>query len=919
MRALRRFFKRLSSWASRRKDEERLRAEIEAHIALQTDENIRAGLPAEEARREALWKFGPVEAVKESYREQRGLPSIETLIQDTRYALRRLRRAPTFTIATILTLALGIGATTSIFTLVHAVLLKSLPVANPSELVRLGKETRCCYWNAYDQGKEHSLVSYDLYKYFLANTREFAELSAFSASTHLLGVRRAGGAEPAQSYPGEFVSGNYFTTFGINAYAGRGLTGADDRPGAPEVAVMSYRLWQQKFGSDSSVIGDVFTINNKPFTVVGIAPPGFFGDTLRNSPPDFFIPLNTSLVADDLHDQELAWLELIGRRKPGAQRASIEAEMRVELKQWLLSHWGDMKANARANFPDQTLYLRPGGAGITGMREQYEHWLQVLMTVSGFVLLIVCANVANLMLVRGMERRRQTSLSIALGARTARVVRQPLIESLLLSLCGGAAGLGVAFAGTRLLLRLAFPSLRGMAEIPISASPSLEVLLFALGTSVIVGAAFAIAPAWMATRVHPIEALRGASRSTARTGSFSRKTLVVVQAALSLVLLAVSGLLTAALHRLEHQDFGFDQDRRIIAHVDPRLGGYHAAQLTPLFDRIHDSVAKIPGVESVALSMYSPLNGNNWGASVWVDGQPPPGPKEDAFASMDRTTAGYFDAIGNPILRGRGITNEDTAESRHVAVVNEAFARRFFGNQDPVGKHFGRLESQSSRLYEVVGVAKDARYLTFNLEKPVSPMFFLPGVQRDVPDNDPGSHYLQDIVIVMRPGVNLPVAQLTQAMASVDPNLPLIWIRPLSEQAANLFRQQRLIARLTSFFGILSLVLACIGMYGVTAFNAGSRVTEIGVRMALGASRRDAVAIILRGAFGLIVIGLVLGLPLTFAAGRLLGNELYGMNPYDPFVVLTAAAALGFSAFLASLIPALRASRILPTEALRAE
>jgi predicted permease len=919
MRTVRRFFKRLGSWITTRKNEERLRAEIEAHITLQIEENIRAGLSTEDARRQAMWKFGPVEAVKESYREQRGLPLMETLIQDMRYALRRLRMAPAFTIATILTLALGIGATTAIFTLVHAVLLKSLPVANPSELVRLGKETRCCYWGGYDQANEFSLASYDLYKYFRDNTKEFVELSAFSASTHLLGVRRAGGAEPAQSFPGEFVSGNYFATFGINAYAGRLLTGADDRPGAPEVAVMSYRLWQQKFASDPSVIGGVFTINNKPFTVVGIAPPGFFGDTLRNSPPDFFIPLNTSLVADDLGDQGSAWLDLIGRMKPGARQASIEAEMRVELKQWLLSHWGEMSANARANLPDQTLYLSPGGAGITSMREQYEHWLQVLMTVSGFVLLIVCANVANLMLVRGMERRRQTSLSIALGARTARVVRQPLIESILLSLAGGAAGLAIAFVGTTLILRFAFPSLRGLAEIPITASPSLAVLLFALAISVIVGTAFGIAPAWIATRVDPIEALRGASRSTARTGSFSRKTLVVVQAALSLVLLAVSGLLSAALHRLETQDFGFEQDRRIIAHMDPRLGGYQAPQLAPLFDRIHDSVARIPGVESVALRLYSPLNGNNWGATVWVDGQPPPGPKAETFASMVRTAAGYFDVVGNPILRGRGITEQDTAESRHVAVVNEAFARRFFGDQDAIGKHFGRLESQSSRLYEIVGVAKDARYLTFNLEKPVNPIFFLPVVQHDVPDNDPGSHYLQDIVIVTRPGVNLSVAQLTQAMASVDPNLPLIWIRPLSEQVTNLFRQQRLIARLTSFFGILSLVLACIGMYGVTAYNAGSRVTEIGIRMALGASRRDAVAIILRGAFGLIVIGLVLGLPLTFAAGRFLGNQLYGLNPNDPLVLVASLGALGLSALLASLIPALRASRISPLEALRAE
>ena len=919
MKTLRRFFKRLSSWTTARKDEERLRAEIEAHIALQTDENIRAGLPAEDARREAVWKFGPVESVKEIYREQRGLPSVEALIQDARYALRRLRSAPAFTIATVLTLALGIGATTSIFTLVHAVLLKSLPVANPTELVRLGKESRCCYWGGYDQGKEFSLVSYDLYKFFRDHTNQFDELSAFSAGTHLLGVRRAGGAAPAQSYPGEYVSGNYFATFGIAAYAGRLLTGTDDRPGAPEVAVMSYRLWQQNFGADRSVIGGAFTFDNKPFTVVGIAPPGFFGDTLRNNPPDFFIPLNTSLVADDLNDQGEAWLDLIGRMKPGAMRSSIEAEMRVELKQWLLSHWGDMSANARANLPDQTLYLNPGGAGMTSMREQFEHWLNILMTVTGLVLLIVCANIANLMLVRGMERRRQTSLSVALGARTARVVRQPLIESILLSLFGGAAGLGIAFTATSLILRFAFPSLGGLGDIPISASPSLAVLLFALGLSVVVGAAFGMAPAWMATNVDPIEALRGASRSTARAGSLSRKTLVVVQAALSLVLLAASGLLTAALHRLETQDFGFDQERRIIAHMDPRLGGYQPAQLTPLFERIRDSIARIPGVESVALSMYSPLNGNNWGSNVWVDGQPPPGPKEDTFASMDRMTAGYFEAIGNPILRGRGITEQDTAESRHVAVVNEAFARRFLGSQDPIGKHFGRLESQSSRLYEVVGVAKDARYLTLKFDKPVSPMFFLPGVQHDVPDNDPGSHYLQDILIVTRPGVNLPPAQLTQAMASVDPNLPLIWTRPLSEQVANLFRQQRLIALLTSFFGILSLVLACIGMYGVTAYNAGSRVTEIGVRMALGASRRNAIAMILRGAFALIFLGLLLGLPLTFVAGRFLGAQLYGMNPFDPFVVLTAVAALGLSACLASAIPALRASRISPAEALRAE
>jgi len=926
MRGLKRFFNRLISRATRRQGEKRLQAEIEEHLALQTAENIRTGLSPIEARRQAVLKFGAVEATKESYRDQRGLPFMETLIQDTRHALRRLRRAPAFTITTVLTLALGIGATTSIFTLVYAVLLKSLAVANPGELYRLGKEARCCYWGGYSQEKEFSLVSYDLYKHLRGNTKGFAELAAFSSVEPLFGVRRAGGAEPAQSYPGEFVSGNYFTMFGIGAHAGRALTPADDQPGAPPTAVMSYRLWQQRYGSDPSVVGSAFDLDGKPFTVVGITPPGFFGDTLRNNPPDFFLPLNTEpLLEGDLNTPNNNWLELIGRIQPGASPTSIEAQMRVGLKQWLLSHWGDMSANERAKFPQQTLFLRPGGAGITGMRDEYEHWLQILMMVTGFVLLIVCANVANLMLVRGMERRRQISLSMALGAQARRVVREALTESILLSFLGGAAGLGIAFAGARLILQFAFPKVSNMAGIPIDASPSMPVLLFAFGVSLIAGVAFGIAPAWMATRVDPMEALRGTNRSTARAGSLPRKALVVFQAALSLALLSASGLLTTALHHLENQDFGFDRDRRLVTNIEPRLAGYRSQQLTPLYRRIQDSLSAIPGVSAVALCIYSPLGGNNWGAAVRVDGHPPPGPSADNFVFWDRVTAGYFDVIGNPIVKGRGISEQDTASSRHVAVINEAFARKFFRNEDPIGKHFGQHDIGSEREYEIVGIAKDARYLTFKLDKPVGPLFFLPEAQHDLSpkagaaDLNPGSHFLHDIVIVTQPGATLSFAQLRQAMASIDPNLPVISIRTLKEQVAGQFRQQRLIARLTSFFGVLSLVLSCIGLYGVTAYNAGCRTNEIGVRMALGANRGQVVRLVVRGAFMLILFGLLIGLPLTFAAGRFLGNQLYGINPYNPTVTLTAAVALGLSALAASLIPALRASWISPLEALRVD
>jgi predicted permease len=856
--------------------------------------------------------------VEEVYR-MNTVTLIEGALRDVHHALRTIRSNPGFSSAAILSLALGIGATTSIFTLAHAVLLKSLPVARPDELYRVGKEARCCYIGGYSQDKEFSLVSYDLYKYLRDNTKGFVELAAFPAADMLFGVRRTGNSEAAQTYGGEFVSGNYFAMFGIGAYAGRTLTARDDQAGAPPVALMSYRLWQERYGSDPSVIGSTFNVDEKPFTVVGITPPGFFGDTLRGAPPDFFMPLNAEPYVEseaDLNKYGQHWLELIGRISSNARPAAIEAEMRVELKQWLRSHWGEMSAGDRAKFPEQTLFLVPGGAGITSMRERYERWLQILMAVTGFVLLIVCANVANLMLVRGMERRRETSLRIALGARASRIVRQEFTQSMALSLFGGAAGLAIAFAGTRLILHFAFPPNSGMAGIPIDASPSLPVLLFAFVVSTIAGVAFATAPAWIATRTDPIEALRGASRVTARAGSLPRKALVVFQIALSLALLSASGLLTSALHALETQDFGFEQERRMVAKINPRLAGYQPAQLSQLYRRIHDSIAGIPGVSSVALCLYSPPGGG-WGAGVWVAGHSAPGPRDDNSSSWDRVTPGYFDVIGTPIVKGRGVSQEDTAASQRVAVINEAFARKFFRNEDPLGRHFGQ-SAGASGAFEVIGVVKDARYLTNNLDQPSGPFFFLPEAQADY-TKSAGSLFLHDIVILTGPGANLSIAEVRQAMASVDPGLPIVSIQTLKEKVGLQFTQQRLVARLVSFFGALSLILSSIGLYGVIAYNTGRRVNEVGVRIALGATRGDVVRLVLKGAFGLILAGLSLGLPLSFAAGRLLGSQLYGMNPYSPAITIAAVATLGLSALLASVVPAIRASLISPLDALREE
>jgi predicted permease len=926
VKAPRRWWKQVASFLNRRRDETRLAAEIEQHLAHQTQENIRAGMSPDEARRQAVLKFGAVESVREAWRDQRSLPFFEMLVSDLRLALRRLRHAPVFTATIILTLALGIGATTSIFTLVHAVLLKSLAVEKPAELLRLGKNPRCCYFGGYTQPDEFSLVSYELYRHFRDNTKAFSELAAFQAGGIPLGVRRAGRGDSAQSYDGELVSGNYFRMFGVNAYAGRLLVPSDDRPHAAPVAVMSYRLWQERYGSDSSVIGSVFDLNQKPFTVVGIAPPSFFGDTLGNITPGFFLPLNTEpyLQSDaDLYSNRLHWLELIGRMRPGSSPVAIEAEMRVDLKQWLRSHWGEMSANERAGFPKQTLYLRPGGAGITRMRRDYEHWLTILMTVTAVVLLITCANIANLMLVRSLEQRRQTSLSMALGARSSRLIRQTLTETILLALLGGAAGLAFAYLGASLILRFAFP-VNLNSPLPISPAPSWPVLLFACAVSLLTGLAFGIAPAWLATRINPIEALRGASRSTLRTGSLPRRMLVAVQAALALILLSVAGLLTITLHQLEHQSLGFDPHRRIVANVNPRVAGYHGDQLAPLYRRIHESLASLPGVDSVAEATYSPLADNAWGAGIWIPGNPPLQPGFDNSAYWSRVSAGYFETLSMPILRGRGITEQDTANSRHVAVINEVLARKFFPREDPLGKHFRRDEDPSSPVYEIVGIANDARYLQFEIAQPIGPFFFLPDAQHDVSKSNgtevsPGSHFLGDIVLLPRPGAHITDEQIRRAIASVEPNLPVMAIRTLEDQVSAVFRNQRLIARLTSFFGLLSLVLSCLGLYGVVAYNATQRTSEIGIRMALGADRAEIIALVLRSALVLIAIGLAIGLPLSLGASRFLGTQLYGTHPNNLLVTIFSLVALAFSATIAALIPALRASATSPLEALRTE
>jgi predicted permease len=843
------------------------------------------------------------------------------LREDARYALRQFANAPGFTATAVLTLALGIGATTAIFTLVHAVLLKFLPVAKPSELVRIGDREDCCVSGGLRD--DWSLFSYDKYKTFRDGTPGFVELAGFQAGNDLVGVRRIGSNQPAESQRSEYVSGNYFSMFGIGPYTGRVLMPQDDRKGADPVAVMSYRTWRQKYGQDPSVVGASFTMNGQSFTVVGITPPGFFGDRLQYTPA-FWIPLanepliNGSSSILDFPQQD--WLDVIGRIKPGTDLKSVEAHMQVELQQWLLSPVAKLQPGERVLVAKQTLHLSPGGAGVQMMRDEYQAGLHLLMWVSGFVLLIACANVANLMLVRATARKQQTSVRAALGAPRARQIGQVLTESTVLALLGGAAGVGLAFAATRLLLQLAFQK----NEVAIHATPSLPVLAFTFTVALLTGILFGIVPAWMTATANPADALRGANRSTGQSVGWTQTSLVVAQAALSLVLLCAAGLLIQSLRNMQRQDFGFETANRYILHIDPQMAGYKPAQLASFYRQLHDTLAAIPGVNRVSFSLYSPMEGDNWSETVYLEGQAPPPPDTDQNdASWVRVSDGYFETVGTKVLQGRAITDQDTATSQRVAVVNQSFAKKFFKDETPIGKHFGDLGAKYAGNFEIVGVTEDTQYR--QPTRKIPPMFFLSALQ-SVTYDDPRfvtfedrSHYLNAIELKTQGTVPGLEPQVRRALAQVNPDLAVIDFVSFAGQVQENFSQQAMIAKLTSLFGLLALLLASVGLYGVTAYSVERRTSEIGIRMALGADRLNVLKLVLRGAFLQIGIGLAIGIPATILGGRAMATQLFGVKPYDPNILLLTTAVLSLAALVAAVVPARRAATLDPMRALRTE
>jgi predicted permease len=677
------------------------------------------------------------------------------------------------------------------------------------------------------------------------------------------------------------------------------------------------------------VVGSTFVVEGHPFTLIGITPPGFFGETLRGDPPDIWIPVQQEpLIAGEsalLHQSVSAWLRVIGRLRPAASTAGIAPRLTGVLRQWI-QHDSGYPANWTADvvrlLPKQTINVVPAGGGVAEMKEEYGRSLRILLGVCGMVLLIACANVANLLLARAAARRGQTALRLALGAGRRQIVGQALVESILLSMAGGIAGLAVAAVAARLLLALAF---RSSHFVPISTLPSPMVLAFTFAVALLTGILFGVAPAWFATRTDPVEAMRGAGRSTADNASFARKALLMVQAALSVVLVAGAAMLAQSLNKLEHQNFGFRTEGRVMVSLNRPPATYTQPRLAALYRSIEDGLNRLPGVTGSGLALYNPLT-DNWGELILVSGHPPPKLNEDGGASWDRVSADYLQNLGVGLVRGRYFASSDNETTEPVAIVNEAFVKRFFrDNEDPLGQHFGMDLPENAGTFRIAGIVRDAKFAGFALRRPARPMFYVPLAQNILYKNplmkrvEVQSHFIGGLMLVTNasPGALEPL--LTRVLAGADPNLTINSVRTLKQQIELTFDQERAVASLAGLFGIVALLLAAVGLYGVTAYTVAQRTNEIGIRMALGADRARVVRYILRGALMRVAAGLALGLPLAIAAGRLISSQLYGVSFWDPIALALATAALATCAVAAAMIPARAAASISPMAALRTE
>jgi predicted permease len=832
-----------------------------------------------------------------------------SLAQDLRYALRQLGKSPGFTLVALATLALGIGANTGIFTLVNAVMLKSLPVRNPEQLFLVIEN---------DFEPQNTRFSYPFFQQARAAVPQGSQLAAASWP----GRFYAAFAGQAEMVTGQLVSGNYFQTLQTYAELGRLINDGDDRAaGASPVAVISYGCWERRFGRDPNVIGRKLVVNGMPIQIVGVAAERFFG-TRAGAAPEFWLPTSMQSAVryqqhysnDTSADSEVPWVSLPGvrwlqfvfRANDPRRVASASAALNQ------VFHLNRMQAAAGKSDPAeresilrQQLRMVPGARGLPNLEETFSKPLLALMAMVGIILLIACANLANLLLARAAAREREIAVRLSLGATRSRLVRQLLVECVLLSFCGAACGGAIAYWLTSVLHQWASG---GSTTIPVNLNPDARVLLFSITVAVVTGIAFGLAPALQGFRVEPIHALKSGARTAEGGGTrwSVKQGLVTAQIALSLVLLVGAGLFVRTLRNYSTLDPGFERDRLITVDLDTHLAGYSPAGLTSLYRTLIDRIEAISGVRSASLLSCEIASGCRDASDIFLPGVPHSNGETDAqerFVSHD-----FFATTAIPLVRGRLFADSDTDKSPKVAIVNQTFVRQFLPGKDPIGQYFG-YDAANPRQFQIVGVVKDSRFN--DIREPVPPTIFHSLGQDSIDIGSLNVRTFADPAPL--------VAEIREAVRSVDPKLPISGSSTVADVVSEGLWGYRLIARLASIFGAVALGLACLGLYGVLSYTVARRRAELGVRFALGATRGAVLWLVVQQTLVMAAAGIAAGLLLSFAAGRTVSSLLFGLSPHDPATIFAAAFALLAVSIASGLIPALRAARVNPNDALRAE
>jgi predicted permease len=891
--------------------ERQLDDELQVHLEMLVEENVRRGMPPEEARYAALRNFGGIEQAKEQYRDQSGITMIETLLQDLRYGLRQMRRSPGLTAVITLSLALGIGANTAVFSVIDAVMLRMLPVKDPQQLAQIGFQGRHSSESFVGES-----FPYPVFKELREGNEVFTDIAAFDYWTLFDAHPTASDSTPAnESMKAQLVSANFFSMLGVDAVIGRTFAlDEDNGAGAHPVAVISYGLWTRSFARSPAVLGRKITVGDTPFTIVGVAPVHFTG-TNPGTVCDLWIPVSMQAqVAQGLSltDIDTNWLTLMARLKPGISleqaRAGLDLVYQQTQRQHDLSKWSEQE---HRDFWTHHIVLLSAAQGTDYLRKEFRQPLLLLLGMVGLVLLIACTNVANLLLSRASVRQHEIAVRLSLGAGRRRLVRQLLTESVLLAMIGGALGVLFAYWGGPMLVALMS---HGQNQLTLNVHPDVRVLAFTAFIAVLTGVAFGLAPALRATRItaRPAPRHMTATRAGRRLGA----ALVVSQVALSLVMVIGAGLLVRTFHNLETLDPGFNRRNVLLFWLDPSKARYKEERAVRVRKEVLEQIQQVPGVRSVSFSFLTPISGGGWdNVARFVEGYTP-SPGEDMDIYLNATGTRFFETLGTPILVGRDFGPQDQSGSPLVALINQTMARRFFGRSNPVGKHFDLgpwSDNDGHRGIEIIGVVGDVKYLS--LREKVPPTAYLP-IQQLPREAVPGGVTVEVSSAVPPLGL---VPQIRSLLRSIDARLSPTDVKTLAEQVDQSLYEERMMSALSGFFGVLALLLACIGLYGIMAYAVARRTSEIGIRMALGAERGRILRIVVREALILALLGIIIGVPTALAASRLVAAMLYGLKPTDPVTILAAVGLMSAVAVLAGYLPARRASRVDPLVALRYE